>query len=84
MGLAENSGVRPPVAGVQRYMLLYTLGVDFGSLDAPCELCGNRVGDVSAHADCCKGTGGNRTTRHGSIKYTAGMLLQQALRKLRG
>jgi hypothetical protein len=78
VSLSKNSGVRLPSADEQRFMLLHTLGLDLGSLDVICELCGNSVGSVSAHADCCNGTGTDRATRHNRMKYMVGKLLEQA------
>jgi hypothetical protein len=43
-----------------------------------CALCGSRVGGVSAHADCCNGTGADRATRHNRMICMVGNFLMQA------
>jgi hypothetical protein len=77
MALSKNSGISPPSGAAQRIMLLQTLGFNFGSLKISCGLCNHEVGGVSAHADGCSATKGDRSKRHNCLKYTVGALLQR-------
>ena len=77
MALSKNSGISPPSGVAQRFMLLQTLGFNFGSLKTSCGLCKHEVGGIAEHADCCSATKGDRNRRHNCIKYSVGTLLQR-------